>query len=261
MSLSGEVAIVTGCGRGIGRAIAERLAREGANIVANDILPEQLEDTVLACRAAGSDAVAVEADIVEPSTSERLVAIAIERFGRLDVVVNNAFWARTSDFLDQSAEEWARILDVSLNGAVLLSRAALPLLTRQGSGAIVNVASIHSLGAGRRYAAYEVAKTGLVGLTRAVAAEFGRDGVRCNAVCPGLVITERNAGWWSDERVEWVSNAYPLGRVGTAAEVAAAVAFLASNEAAFIAGVCLPVDGGLSAILPEVPALRLYDAR
>lgn len=257
MRFAGKVAVVTGSARGIGRGIAERLASEGAAVVVNDILP--LEDTVQACRDLGGDGVAVPGDISEPATSERLVAVAAERFGRLDIVVNNAFWARTSDFLDQPIEEWSKTLDVSLTGPMLLTRAALPTLVEQGGGAIVNVASIHSLGAGRRYAAYEAAKTGIVGLTRAIAAEFGRQGVRCNAVCPGLVLTERNAGWWSAERIEWVTQAYPVGRIGSVEDVAGAVAFLASADAGFVNGACLPVDGGLTAILAEVPALHLYD--
>lgn len=260
MRFAKRVAIVTGSARGIGRGIAERLASEGAAVVVNDILePEALDATVQACRKGGGDAVAVRGDIADPATSDQLVQTARERFGRLDVVVNNAFWARTADFLDQPLEQWTKTLDVSLTGPMLLTQAALPALVEQGEGAIVNIASIHSLGAGRRYAAYEAAKTGIVGLTRAIAAEFGKHGIRCNAVCPGLVVTERNASWWSDERVEWMKTAYPLGRIGRVEDVAAAVAFLASTDAAFVNGACLPVDGGLTAILAEVPVLHLYD--
>lgn len=257
MRFAGKVAVVTGAARGIGRGIAERLASEGASVVVNDILP--LAGTVAACHELGGEGLAVPGDISEPATSERLLAAAVEQFGRLDIVVNNAFWARTSDFLDQPFEEWSKTLDVSLTGPMLLTKTALPTLVGQGGGAIVNIASIHSIGAGRRYAAYEAAKTGIVGLTRAIAADFGGQGIRCNAVCPGLVVTERNAGWWSAERIEWVTKAYPVGRIGSVEDVAGAVAFLASQDAAFVNGACLPVDGGLTAILAEVPALHLYD--
>lgn len=260
MRFSQRVAIVSGSARGIGRAIAERLASEGARVVVNDILPGQLlADVVEACRSKGGDALAVPGDITEPTTAGRLVAAATERLGRLDIVVNNAFWAHTTDFLAEPLADWHKTLDVSLTGAMHLSKAALPVFVDAGGGAIVNIASIHALGAGRRYAAYEAAKSGLMGLTRAIAADFGRHNVRCNAVCPGLVVTERNAGWWPDDRLDWVTAAYPLGRVGRVEDVAAAVAFLASSEAAFITGACLPVDGGLTAILPEVAALQLYD--
>jgi NAD(P)-dependent dehydrogenase (short-subunit alcohol dehydrogenase family) len=261
MRFSSRTAVVTGAGRGIGRAIASRLASEGASVILNDILPvETLESVADTCRELGGDGVVAAGDISDPETAEQLVDLANERFGRLDIVVNNAFWGRPGAFLASTIDDWAKTIDVSLTGPMLLSRAALPWLIRSGGGSIINVASIHSFGAGRRYAAYEAAKTGLVGLTRAVAAEFGRQGVRCNAVCPGLVVAERNANWWPAERIEWVKSAYPAGRIGTVDDVSAAVAFLASEDASFINGVCLPVDGGLTAILAEVPALELYDS-
>lgn len=261
MKFSGQVAIVTGAARGIGEAIACKLAAEGASVVLNDVLPiERLEATAQRCAEVGGAGLPGPGDISDPATSQRLVELAQERFGRVDIVVNNAFWGRPGGFLAGSIDDWKKTLDVSLTGPMLLTRAALPVLIEAGGGAIVNIASIHSFGAGRRYAAYEAAKTGLVGLTRAVAAEFGRDGVRCNAVCPGLVVAERNADWWPAERVEWMKSAYPSGRIGTLDDVSAAVAFLASKEADFINGACLPVDGGLTAILAEVPALELYDA-
>lgn len=260
MRFSDQVAIVSGSARGIGRAIAERLASEGARVVVNDILSDELlAATAQACRDKGGEALAVRGDITEPATAEQLVTAATKRLGGLDVVVNNAFWAHATDFLAEPVADWSKTLDVSLTGAMRLCKAALPFFVEHRAGSIVNVSSIHALAAGRRYAAYEAAKSGLIGLTRAIAADFGRQGVRCNAVCPGLVVTERNAGWWPEERLKRVATAYPLGRIGSVEDVAAAVAFLASSEAAFITGACLPVDGGLTALLPEVPALQLYD--
>jgi NAD(P)-dependent dehydrogenase (short-subunit alcohol dehydrogenase family) len=254
----GRVALVTGSARGIGRAVAVRLASEGAAVIVNDILP--LDGAVADCRAAGGEVEAVQRDIARPGAAEALVARARDRFGGLHVVVNNAFWEERAPLLDVSREGWDRTLQVSLTAAMLVARAALPALVAAGGGAIVNIASVHALGAGPGFAPYEAAKAGLISLTRSIAVEHGRQGVRCNAVCPGLVITERNRAWWLEDppRLQAVQAAYPVGRVGTPEDVAAVVAFLASEEAAFVNGASLAVDGGMTAMLAETAALHPF---
>lgn len=236
--------LITGAARGIGQATARRLADEGARVLVADL------DEDLAREVAGTipEAAAYGCDVSDPAAAGAAVAYAVETFGRLDVLVNNAF-ARTPDaprFEDESDETWQRSLDVTLVGALRCSRAALPHLAESGRGAIVNIGSVNAEQAFGGHA-YSAAKAGLTSLTRTLAAEAARRGVRVNQVNPGTV---RTRGWEGreGELEALAARVYPLGRVGEPEDIAAAVAFLASPDASWVTGTTLRVDGGLLAV-------------
>ncbi|MFC7220430.1 SDR family NAD(P)-dependent oxidoreductase [Streptomyces polyrhachis] len=240
----GYAAIVTGGAHGIGAAIARRLAGEGARVVIADIDAEAGKATAAAI---GRGAEAVHCDVRELEQAAEAVAHTVEVFGRLDVLVNNAFAGAGPSSLAQAADaEWLAAFDVTLHGAFRMARAALPELARAGGrGAIVNIGSVNGeTGLGEH--GYSAAKAGLSSLTRTLAVEAAASGVRVNLIAPGTIRTRNWAGQEA-KLTEVARSVYPLGRVGEVADVAAATAFLASADAAWITGVTLPVDGGLLA--------------
>ncbi|MFE6778539.1 SDR family NAD(P)-dependent oxidoreductase [Streptomyces sp. NPDC057702] len=237
--------LITGAGRGIGAATARRFADEGAGVLVTDLDGARAEETAEAIRAAGGLAHGLACDVGDRTAVRAAVDHAVERFGSLDVLVNNAFSCLPDAplFEDQSDEDWERDLDVTLTGAFRCARAALPELAKAGGrGAIVSVGSVNGEQDFGNHA-YSAAKAGLTSLTRTLAGHAAPRGVRVNLVAPGTVRTPVWAG--REDALAQASASYPLGRVGEPGDVAAAIAFLASRDAAWITGVTLPVDGGL----------------
>ncbi|ANW19781.1 SDR family NAD(P)-dependent oxidoreductase [Streptomyces clavuligerus] len=240
----GHAALITGGARGVGEATARRLASEGARVLIADIDTETAERT--AATIPGADFVLC--DVSDPERVDAAVAYAVERFGRLDVLVNNAF-ANTEDaerLEDQPDGSWTHVLDICLTGAFRCARAALPHLEASGRGAIVNIGSVNAeVDFGGH--AYSAAKAGLASFTRTLAGDAGPRGVRVNQINPGTI---RTRAWEGEDEglAELGRRLYPLGRVGEPEDIAAAVAFLASSDAAWITGTTLRVDGGILAV-------------
>jgi NAD(P)-dependent dehydrogenase (short-subunit alcohol dehydrogenase family) len=257
----GQTAIVTGASRGIGRAIAERLAREGANLVITAVEDDHLQAVEATCREIGSSVATLAGDLADESLPERLVQLAEERFGTVDVVINNAFWEEPGPVGEVSVAGWERTLRVSLTAAMLTTKAALGAMQVRGRGSIVNVSSMRAIAAGHGMAAYETAKAAMFGLTRSVAIDYGPKGIRCNCVCPGLVLSERVESWYAgaDWRRLAMDTVVPLGRPGTPDEIANVVAFVGGPEASYMNGSIVWVDGGALSGLPENAALALAE--
>ncbi len=239
----GHAALITGAGRGIGAAIARRLTDEGARVLVADVDLARAEATAAELKGA----VARHCDVSDRASVGAAVAFAVEEFGRLDVLVNNAY-SCTPDadrFEDEDDEEWARDLDVTLTGAFRCARAALPHLAASGRGAIVSIGSVNGEQDFGNHA-YSAAKAGLASLTRTLAGHAAPRGVRVNLVHPGTIRTPA----WEDRQgqLERLAALYPLGRVGEPEDIAAAVAFLASSDASWITGTTLRVDGGILAV-------------
>ncbi|MEV4922084.1 SDR family NAD(P)-dependent oxidoreductase [Streptomyces roseoverticillatus] len=242
----GYAALVTGAGRGIGAATAHRLAAEGARVLVTDIDGDRAEHTAARLRADGLTAESYACDVGDRAAVEAAVARAVERFGGLDVLVNNAYSFHADPPLveDVPDDTWAQDLDITLTGAFRCVRAAMPHLAAapDGRGAVVSVGSVNGEQDYGNHA-YSAAKAGLAGLTRTLAGQCAPRGVRVNLVAPGTV---RTPGWADRPgALERAAGQYPLGRVGEPEDIAAAVAFLASRDAAWITGVTLPVDGGI----------------
>lgn len=238
---------ITGAGRGIGAAIATRLATEGAHIFVTDVDTASADETAAILRGRGLTADSGHCDVSDSASVDAAVARAADTLNSLDVLVNNAY-SCTPDaelFEDEPDEVWAKDLDVTLTGAYRCSRAALPQLVASGRGAIVNIGSVNGLQDFGNHS-YSAAKAGLVSLTRTLAGHAAPRGVRVNLVAPGTVRTPAWAG--RDEALDEIKNLYPLGRVGAPEDVAAAVAFLASSDASWITGTVVPVDGGILAV-------------
>jgi NAD(P)-dependent dehydrogenase (short-subunit alcohol dehydrogenase family) len=239
---AGRVAIVTGAARGLGRAAAERLHARGAAVAVH------VRDAARAASFAaelGERAFAVDGDLAEEGVPARIVERTVARFGRLDILVNNAALPLTTRFENISAEEWRRAFEVNLTAPFLLIRAAVPAMKAQRYGRVVNVSStagrmVSTLGG----AHYTASKTGLLGLTRAAAKELGVHGITVNAVCPGMIDTELTRESASDERLELLARGFPVPRLGTALEVADLICFAASEAAGYITGASFDINGG-----------------
>lgn len=241
----GRVAIVTGAGQGIGRAIAERFAADGSAVAVADLNPETAAAVAQSIEAAGGRAVAVRVDVTRPADAERLASETLAQLGRIDVLVNNAGILRSTRAAEVTPEEWHLVLDANLTGAFLCARAAYPGLKASGQGRIVNVASM----AGRATSTlggvhYTTAKAGVLGLTRHLAREWAGDGITVNAISPGIVDTPMVRGSTDQARMTQVLASIPLGRLAEPAEIAALIAFLASDEAAYITGANVDIHGG-----------------
>lgn len=255
--LDGQVALITGAARGIGRAIAARFADEGARLVLVDVTPFAPEDVP----APAATTRILTASVADEDTLARAVALAVADFGRLDILVNNAFATVHKSITELTADEWRLTLDVSLTAVFYACKHAIPIMQAQGGGAIVNLSSVNSLVAAPGMPAYTAAKGGVAALTRQLAVEYGPYGIRANAIRPGTIATEYVLEGVLADPVEAQAtvDSCPLRRVGTPVDIANAALFLASDEASFINGVVLVVDGGTSVQWPAIlvrPGLR-----
>ncbi len=255
--LEGKVALITGAGSGMGRAAAELFASEGARVVVTDVVDDAGNATVAAVRAAGGDATYVRADVSSGRDCEAMVRCTTDTYGALHVLYNNAgiFPADDGGVLDTPESTWEQVMQINLKGVWLGCRAGIPAMIASGGGSIVNVASFVALvGAATAQIAYTTSKGGVLSMTREIAVEYARQGIRANALCPGPIQTPLLEELLSDpaRRARRMVH-IPMGRLGRAEELARAALFLASDDASFMTGASLVVDGGITAayVTPE----------
>jgi len=246
--LRARVAVVTGAVRRIGLTIAQTLAHAGAAVVIGDVVDG--EAAAAEIRSAGGQALYRRADVSHAEDMAALAAAALDTYGRLDIWVNNAKVDARARVTDLTLEDWNAVLSVCLTGAFLGAKYAIPAMITSGGGVIVNIASVHAVVAYPHCPAYDAAKAGLLALTRQIAAEYGPDNIRANAILPGLIV-EHGPDAYSPQVERLARTLYPVGRVGSFADVAAAVLYLVSDAACFVTGAQLLVDGGLTARSPE----------
>jgi 3-oxoacyl-[acyl-carrier protein] reductase len=238
-----RVAIVTGAGQGIGRGIAKCLARAGARVVVVDQVSERAESVVAEIADTGTDAMALRTDVSSASEVQEMVRQAVARFGKIDILVNNAGRLVVKRLVEQTEEEWDRVVDTNLKGVFLCCRFVLPEMIARKRGAIVNIASIAAFHVTVAHVPYAASKAGVVALTRDLAYEVGRHGIRVNAIAPGPIDTPM-VRFASDEQRAAMAKNILLGRMGRPEDIGEAAVFLASDHASFITGATLPVSGG-----------------
>jgi len=247
-----KTALVTGAARGIGLAIASRLAADGARVALLDLDGSAAE---AAAAKVGGEALAIGADVTRAADVDAAVRRVVDRWGRLDVLVNNAgITGRSFPIWELSDEDWRAVIDVDLTSVFLCCRAAVKVMLAQDSGRIINIASIAGKEGNPTLVPYSSAKAGVIGLTKAIAADYVKQGVRCNAICPGTVDTPSLQGRinsYADPvqaRKDFVAR-QPMGRLGTVEDIMGILVFLASDAASYVTGCCINVDGGLSGVL------------
>lgn len=245
--LAGKVALITGAARGMGAAHARAMAREGAKVAIADIATEPGEQLAAALRDGGTDSSYHDHDVTDPTAWRELVATVERTHGPIDVLVNNAGIQVRSVGIEADDDEWAKVTGVNQRGVFLGMRAVIPGMAERGGGSVVNVASTAALVGMQGSIPYQASKAAVLGLTRGAAVSYGRNNVRVNAICPGLIVTGMTASA-SPEAVEAMKAQIPLRRDGRPEEVSAAVVFLASDESSYITGVVLPIDGGFIAL-------------
>ena len=245
--LAGKTAVVTGAGRGFGAVVAELFADEGARVVVSDVDGASAEATARRIAEAGGEAFGMHADVTSAGDAERLADAAVERFGALDVLVNNAGVASAGTVCEVSPEEWDRVMAINVKGTYLCSRYAVAHMARSGGGSIVCIASASGVIGQQGQVAYNVSKHAVIGLVRCMALDHAADGIRVNAVCPGTMRTPMLDAL-SAEQLAALEAMHPLGRIGDPSEVARAVLHLAADESSFTTGSVFLVDGGLTAM-------------
>jgi len=253
MRLKGQVAIVTGAGQGIGRAIALTLAKEGAAVVVNDIVPERASKVAEEIKSKGGQALPVKADVSQAEEVNKLVDETLDRYKRVDILVNNAGIAKMKRLLEMTETDWDSHMSINVKAQFLCSKAVIKHMMKQKRGKIVNIASLAAHIATPGLAAYGASKGGVVQLTKALAVEFGKHNIMVNAVSPGFTLTEmvKAAGKDRPDFLEGIDR-IPLRRAAEPEDIANAVLFLASAESDYITGQVLIVDGGLMAIHPRM---------
>ncbi|PYI54308.1 SDR family NAD(P)-dependent oxidoreductase [Paenibacillus flagellatus] len=255
MSWHDKVVLVTGAGSGIGRAVVRQAASRGAKVSIVDLAADRGEQTARELAEAGCEAIALQGDVGSEADAKRAVAATIDRFGRIDVLVNCAAVCPQVRLTELSLEQWNRVLASNLTSVFLFGREVVPHMLRTGGGSIVNVASVHALGTLEGYSAYAASKGGIVSLTRAMALDFAKQNVRVNAVLPGAVHTPmleasvKTLDTPKEQIMESWNAAQPIGRVGDPDEIAAVILFAASDENSFMTGSVLVADGGMTAEL------------
>lgn len=257
--LQDKVAVITGSTSGIGQATAKLFAEEGAKVVVNGRRRERGERIVAEIVAAGGQATFHGADVAQAEQVRALVAHAVQTYGRLDILMNNAFSSpgRGGSIVDTPEHVWDGVMNVSLKAIYVACKEAIPVMIARGGGVILNTSSVHGLLATRHGAAYDTIKAGMINLTRQVAVDYGHQGIRCNAICPGLILVADDLEAFAREHPGVMGQAeaiYPVGRPGYPADIAHAALFLASEEASFITGHALVVDGGLTIQLQDALA-------
>jgi NAD(P)-dependent dehydrogenase (short-subunit alcohol dehydrogenase family) len=257
MRLENKVALITGAGTGIGRATALLFAQEGAKVIAQDVNADAAQETMQLIKKAAGEAVSIGGDVASSADAEAMVKKTVDTYGRLDVLFNNAGIWRGGTLLDISEDDWDRTMDVNVKGIYLVSKYAVQQMMRQEGGSIINAAAVGALRGSPMSAAYNASKGAVLLLTKCMALDFGRYGIRVNCICPGVIdtqmadqlLTYRSLG--DDDRkqalLETYEERHTVGRFGQPGEVATVVLFLASDESSFVSGAAWPVDGGLSA--------------
>jgi len=258
--LDGRVAIVTAGGAGIGAATARRFVQEGASVVIADLSGKRAEEVTAGIKASGGKAVCIKMDAADPEGVQATIKLALDTYGRLDIMFNNAGLAEIAPLDEFSLESWNRVLAVTLTSTFLGMKYCLPIMRKQGKGAIINTASISGIRGDYGLSSYNAAKAGVINLTRSAALENAKHNIRVNCVCPGAIntrVAQILAKERADEFRRLQGEAHPIGRMGEPEEIANTVLFLASDEASFITGAAIVVDGGITAHtgLPSLPRI------
>jgi 3-oxoacyl-[acyl-carrier protein] reductase len=249
IDLTGRVAVVTGSSRGIGRAVALKLAGVGAKVVVNYYHSEDAADGVVKeIRTEGGEAIAVHADVKEADQAKELIDSALDAYARLDILVNNVGITRDTLLMRMKEDDWDIVIDTNLKGTFNCTKVAQRPMIRQRYGRIINITSVSGIAGQAGQANYSASKAGIIGFTKAVARELGVRNITVNAVAPGYVPTDQTADLPQD-LIDHILDLTPLKRPGTAEEIANAVAFLASEEASYVSGQVLAVDGGMMAMM------------
>jgi NAD(P)-dependent dehydrogenase (short-subunit alcohol dehydrogenase family) len=248
MRLAGKVAIITGAASGLGQATALLFAKEGAKVVIADINEAGGAETAARMKAEGGEAIFVRTDVTSAKDAEAMVKKAVEAYGKLDVLFNNAGIAMRLPVVELPEADWDRCIDINLKGVYLGSKYAIPEMIQNGGGSIINMSSIYGIVGARTRAAYAASKGGVANLTRSMALDYARYNIRVNCICPGFVETPLFKGAVkTQEEYQAIVNSHPIGRLGRPIDIAYGALYLASDESSFVTGVALPIDGGYTA--------------
>jgi NAD(P)-dependent dehydrogenase (short-subunit alcohol dehydrogenase family) len=260
--LQDKVAIITGAAQGIGKGTATLFAQEGAKVVIADIDDALGEQTAANIRAAGRDVAFVKADVEREDDIQRMIQFAVDRYGKLNVLMNNAYTTKPGTVVELERADWDKSINVMVRAIYLGSKYGIPHMIAAGGGSIINTASVHGYLAAARSAVYEASKAAVINLSRQIAVDFGPRGIRCNAICPGWIINDRTEARLKEhpEHYDRQARIYPVRRGGRPIDIAYGAVYLASDESTFVTGTALVIDGGLTCWLQDSLAFHIEES-